>query len=75
MHVPVVKSVKDSVRVELRVAGPDRNPLRDPAGQRVQVNVAVGPGEIIATHHLKVYCRCFYQYLLDGLEPLRNIIS
>jgi hypothetical protein len=32
--------------------GPDGDPLRDPAGESVQVDVAVGAGEVVAAHHL-----------------------
>ena len=48
-----MEPVKDRVCVEGRVLGPDGDPLRDPAGQRVQVDVAVGAGEVVPAHHLR----------------------
>ena len=49
---PVMKSVKDRVRVELGVAGPNGDPLWYPAGQGVQVNVTVRARKVVSPHHL-----------------------
>ena len=67
---PFENFLEDAVLVEVGVVRLDGDPLGNPPGERVKVDVAVGPGEVVAAHDLFVFDQNKFRFVLISTTRL-----